>query len=742
MSVTRGMGACVWTNLQSQYQEASGTELLVDGNMAYVDFSLWTTSVAGSFTKVATVPPNTVFTQSGRIAFTGTNFPGKNETVLVIGRTYRARGWFMLETASGGQNATVYSGVVQASTAVVGLWVWFDVTFVATSTLFQIQVGGAGDASVLFTGLSVQEVLMKTLDVGDYCDSVSYLLSNRGGAQECASLTKLETVDRHTGVVETVADFSVSPGPLAVITLPAGFTFTCPSANRTTQTSTSTLVTGLAANAAPWRDAGGGKGLSVESERIQYIYQSRVLNGPGWTNSGTCVVTPNADAGPSGDGQACQVAFSAAFDSVNRAGTAYAGNCVISAWRKQGTGTKSNFYVTDGGAHGPSLNNLTASWARYDYAYLNAAGGTAYYVDASWGGTPPDLGTRFDDFTQVERGLYPSSAIWSTNLLITRAAATLTVPLDVCNTLSGKIPRFTIVPAFAYNETAQDLTICDDSRAILYYEQSTQKFVYEVRGRGRIASLACTFSREQSLVVRGDMDEATGLMTLVVSGCTTGNGTFQTYAAPKKAVVCGDGYTAATFPTQLGPSVSVRRGDSFDGGDWFDLGLKDYFEWDAPFTMGVLWIHKPGAGQALFCTIDDADATSRGLEIEIEAVATDKVRVLLNNVYPSNCILVYSTTATGSGLHSLIVSYDGSGLAAGLILSLDGRELTKSVSINVLSSTIRNGKKLIFGARYNGAGKLLPLISPNVSQAFVFPRASTMQQIRLLHNRLMSELSI
>lgn len=207
-------------------------------------------------------------------------------------------------------------------------------------------------------------------------------------------------------------------------------------------------------------------------------------------------------------------------------------------------------------------------------------------------------------------------------------------------------------------------------------------------------------------------------------------------AAP--TVQLGDGATAGTFPTQLGPSVNVRKGMSFDGGDWMDIGLVDVFERTQPFTFIAMWQCRALA-EALYSSIDDTDPNTRGIEVSI--TATGRVQVLIVNVYPGNCIQAYSTGTITRGLHSLIVTYDGSSTAAGVRMHIDGVDGGTSGLINTLGATVLNGRGFLIGARRSGAGKILQLVTPGFFTPSVWPFALTAQQAKIMHNQLFKDLS-
>lgn len=545
----RGMGPNLALSLYVQYMEASGVEIIAN-NLASTWTGVYPAQTPNGWTKTSPdTAANHIEPGAGGIGIRflsdGTMVMATQALVVTVGRTYAYR---VVVPAIVGTLVLAGTGNYQIINA-PGIYTG---TFVADlGTINLKRGGGALDATV--TMLSIQEVIQKSPDSSEYQANETYICSNRGGAQESLVLTKLETVDAHTGAVATVVDFSPSPGAPAVITLPTGWAYACATANRTTQTSASTLVTGIAANAAPWKNAGGGTGLHVEKKTTQQVRNSDIST---WALAD---VTRSMVTDPSGAAGAARIADASAnlgYALGSSTGVSIGPFYTTSGWLANGSGSDpiSVAMFASNVAANIGVTEPFSTWRRVDASLAAyAVGGNftvlpAYAVAAFTG--------QADFFApQLEPGKYPTSFFPNTlGVQADRAAATLTAPQDVCNSHSGKWPKLTVTPAFAYNETLLDATIFDDSRGHCFFEQSSQKIVFEVRGRGRIASLACTFSREQSITVTAGFNEQSLLMTLIVTGCTTGNGIYQTIAAPKRAVTVGDGYTAATFPTQRYPS--------------------------------------------------------------------------------------------------------------------------------------------------------------------------------------------
>lgn len=99
-------------------------------------------------------------------------------------------------------------------------------------------------------------------------------------------------------------------------------------------------------------------------------------------------------------------------------------------------------------------------------------------------------------------------------------------------------------------------------------------------------------------------------------------------------------------------------------------------------------------------------ATNMGWEVALVSGPTTPatntgVQVFLGNTYPTNCILVTSApgTISASAWSHIAVTYDGSSLAAGVKIYINGSLLTNTVPNDNLSSTTVNTNPIWIGER-------------------------------------------
>jgi hypothetical protein len=84
----------------------------------------------------------------------------------------------------------------------------------------------------------------------------------------------------------------------------------------------------------------------------------------------------------------------------------------------------------------------------------------------------------------------------------------------------------------------------------------------------------------------------------------------------------------------------------------------------------------------------------------------------LNNVYPTNSLLVFQNYSTPDGLHYVVLTYDGSETAAGALLYVDGvaQALTAPLE-NSLSGSTASGINPVLGARVGATNEFNGVIA-------------------------------
>ncbi len=177
------------------------------------------------------------------------------------------------------------------------------------------------------------------------------------------------------------------------------------------------------------------------------------------------------------------------------------------------------------------------------------------------------------------------------------------------------------------------------------------------------------------------------------------------------------------------------QGLLLDGDAWLDLGKVGKFDKADPFTItlrvnipenlanGVIF-HK-GIGAALY--------NFRGYHL---AIKDNRIEVLMAHTTPDNAIIEYAANIPRNEWVQLTMSYDGSGIAAGLKIYLNGIELPTEIKVDNLykdimfSVTEEAQPGLQIGARWRGVG----IKGATVDDIMVFDRFLTKLEILQLSN--------
>jgi hypothetical protein len=149
--------------------------------------------------------------------------------------------------------------------------------------------------------------------------------------------------------------------------------------------------------------------------------------------------------------------------------------------------------------------------------------------------------------------------------------------------------------------------------------------------------------------------------------------------------------------------VSGRIGQAlaFDGSNYVDAGDIGAFEGTEAFTMAA-WIRLASNDAHTVLSRIDEDASFRGYDLIMEG---GKIAAHFVHAWPNNAFKVVSKKSVSlNEWHHIAVTYDGSGRADGVRISIDGMpsEFDKTTD-NPLTGTIRTDKPFHIGRRQNSA---------------------------------------
>ncbi len=179
----------------------------------------------------------------------------------------------------------------------------------------------------------------------------------------------------------------------------------------------------------------------------------------------------------------------------------------------------------------------------------------------------------------------------------------------------------------------------------------------------------------------------------------------------------------ATATKSIGPVDFVEgisgKAVHFDGDAAVELeNVADFGRTDA-FSIGA-WVNARGAG-CVFSKMDDAN-DMRGFDLTLR-----KGKALVNLVHGWKRDAIQIVTASsvpGSQWHHFMVTYDGSGRAAGLSLYVDGQRQSVEVTQDNLTRTIRNDQPLRLARRQASAS-----LTGSLDELRVYDRTLTANEV-------------
>ena len=317
------------------------------------------------------------------------------------------------------------------------------------------------------------------------------------------------------------ANFTALATSGGVFTVPPSWlSISCATTGRTVQTSASTIVSGIGANAWRARNVGSGLGLSVESAR-ENTDPYGVTGAASWTLGGATAVNAT---GPDGStNTAATVTWTTGTSVLGyAAGLGSGAPYIASFWEIDTGGTRTIGFLDQFTGTPTTVISTAITWGRYQLSWGSAA--PADLAWGTWAGAPNPNGQGTVWGAQIETGRYPSSVIPTAGTAASRAADVLSTTSAIAP--SGRLNMTAVVaPNFASGEQGVDSPILWwNSTNQIFLQQSTGKIVIELGGVAALVSAALTWSREQAITVAAHLAPS-GALSLTVSGATTGNGT-------------------------------------------------------------------------------------------------------------------------------------------------------------------------------------------------------------------------
>lgn len=203
-------------------------------------------------------------------------------------------------------------------------------------------------------------------------------------------------------------------------------------------------------------------------------------------------------------------------------------------------------------------------------------------------------------------------------------------------------------------------------------------------------------------------------------------------------VTFGDGKDATFTPSLLPLNGVLMNGTSFINTNL----LTDSVQANTPFTV-TTYIKNfnlvPGINHGLLGTIDSTQ-DYRGWEVGFVNIGGARLRFLLFNAYSTSKYLSIYASINSRVNGTVTVTYDGSGVAAGVKIYQNGEQLTTTTEIDAVAGlTLSNGKPALLGGRWAGTVVDSKLRSgAQIKYPTFYNFALTPSQVRAAHKNILN----
>lgn len=196
--------------------------------------------------------------------------------------------------------------------------------------------------------------------------------------------------------------------------------------------------------------------------------------------------------------------------------------------------------------------------------------------------------------------------------------------------------------------------------------------------------------------------------------------------------IMGDGSDPLTFPEILDP-----KGFYFDGSDYINLGSDIDFNYDEPQSFATMFKTGNGLIQALWSK-SETGAGFKGYSVYMSAVGELFFRIYYAGV-ATGIRVKTSNTFLDDKLRHLAVTYDGSGVAAGVKIYIDEVEESLATEVNAgFAGDTTNSEDLNLGrASYNAIPYTGYMYEPEQ-----YPFELTPTQVKELKDRAFLNLNV